>query len=94
MDARSTGGAGGSGGAAAAAAAAGGGGGGGAYAGGEGGASGGGAGGIDPMREIIVLAACGANELLPQVGDAVVVVMTERVHCVCVAAVDGISTNS
>ena len=31
---------------------------------GDGGSSGG---NIDPMREIIVLAACGANELLPQV---------------------------
>jgi hypothetical protein len=49
----------------------GGGGSGGGYdAGGAGAAPGGGGGGgpIDPMREIIVLAACGANELLPQVG--------------------------
>lgn len=41
-------------------------GGGGMYGGGAGtGAPG--SSGIDPMREIIVLAACGANELLPQV---------------------------
>jgi hypothetical protein len=39
--------------------------GGGMYTGSGSGSPGGG--GIDPMREIIVLAACGANELLPQV---------------------------
>jgi regulator-associated protein of mTOR len=41
--------------------------------GGDAGSSGGGAGGpgapVDPMREVIVLAACGANELLPQNPD-------------------------
>jgi hypothetical protein len=37
---------------------------------GAGGAGSGGLSGIDPMREIIVLAACGSNELLPQVRAA------------------------
>ena len=39
------------------------------YGGGGSGSGSPGGGGIDPMREIIVLAACGANELLPQVRE-------------------------